>query len=425
MKIHLNILAGFLTIIAIVFLLFSSVSLVPGYSSDAEWYIAIANGHINEVIKPFSGRFLQPFLAGQLGSVFGISIDQSFFILAILSLVLFLFINAVLLKKILPSFLLMIPVFLIPYFATMLKAFFLPDLFYAFLIALFFLLLSYEMEVMSLILLFPLFLTRESTVLLGAVLLAISLLRSKRLFAAAVFAVMVISIFTTQSIADLGLPNVHNLGNLSYLVLKVPYNLLNNLFGARLWVNTLPNNCNPLFVSDLPMGLSIGSINKVGFCGFFPFSPLSTLLTFLTVFGVAPLVLFYLLVPKLKVAFNKLPLWLVVAIMYGLACYFVSVFATGAVQKFMGYGWPAFLLAVPFLMSVFVRGESSFFIKFSLIHLFVAWVPVMVSGIKVSGIYQFWLAIPFVLAGYFYAFRLLKKNQKSPEFRGLQPNLGE
>ena len=410
----------FLVAAAIVVLVFLSMPLVPHYGSDAEWYISIANGHIGDVIKPFSGRFLQPFLAGQLSPFFGISVDQSFFFIAILSLLLFLFLNAFLLKKISLPPLLLFPIFLLPYLGTILNAFFLPDLFYGLLVVLFFVFLFYDMEVASLLVLFPLFLTRESTVLLGAVLLAVSLFRSKKLFAVAVFVVMIISIFTVQNVADIGLPNVHNLGNLSYLVLKVPYNFLNNIFGVKLWVNTLSNNCDPVFTSGLPMGLSVGSINKVGFCGFDASFPLNAVLTFLTIFGIAPLVLFYLLVPRLKAAFRDLPFWLVVAVIYGLACYFMSVFATGAIQKFMGYGWPAFLLAVPFLVSIFVWSDRRFLVKLSLIQLFVAWLPVAVSGIKIGSIFGFLIAFPLVLMAYFYAYRLLR-GQESAERPGI-PN---
>lgn len=42
----------------------------PVSGADSQWYIAIAHGRINEVIKPFSGRFLHPFLVGQLNYYF-------------------------------------------------------------------------------------------------------------------------------------------------------------------------------------------------------------------------------------------------------------------------------------------------------------------------------------------------------------------
>src|SRR3989344_4029728 len=89
----------FVAAVALVIIIFVLSPLVPAYGSDAEWYIALAEGRFGEVIQPFSGRFLQPFLAGLFSSYSNTSIDQSFLIIAIISLIFFFVINAVLFKK--------------------------------------------------------------------------------------------------------------------------------------------------------------------------------------------------------------------------------------------------------------------------------------------------------------------------------------
>src|SRR3989344_443532 len=360
-------------IVAIVLAVFLWVlsPMVPVYGSDIKWYVAMAEGRFSEVIQPFSGRFLQPFITGQISSYLELNLNQSFSIISIISLISFFIASAIFFKKISQSPFFFIPIFLLPYFAGLFQATFLPDSFYLFLIALFFLFLIYRMETASLLILFLLFLTRESTILLGLTLLIVSFLRSQRILAIATFMVIALSVFTTYQISELGLPNVHNLSNLSYLILKMPYNFFNNTFGIKLWVNTLPNLCEPISVLNIPQYIPIDPINKIGFCRFDISAPIYTALVLSTTFGVMPLILFYLLFSQFKLILRKFPLWLIVALIYGLASYFMSIFVTGAVQRSIGYGWPAFLLAVPFLLAVFFQIDKRFLFKLSFVQIFI------------------------------------------------------
>lgn len=399
---------------ALMVLLWALSSIVPVYGSDMKWYVAMAENRFNEVIQPFSGRFLQPFLTGQISSYFGLSVNQSFFVVTIISLISFFIINAVLFKKISQPSLFLVPIFLLPYFAGLFQASFLPDSFYIFLIAFFFLFLMERMEAAGLLILFLLFLTRESTILLGIALLVVSFLRSQKILTVAVLVVIALSIFTTYQIAALGLPNIHNLSNFSYLVLKMPYNFFNNVFGAKLWINTLPNLCNPLFVFNVPRYLQIGPIDSVGFCRFDASAPLYTAMVLLTTFGVMPLALCYVLFSRFKLVMNKSPLWLLIALTYGLASYFMSVLVTGAVQRSVGYGWPAFLLAVPFLLTAFFQIDKKFLLKLSFVQMFVVWLPIVVGKGTVFGVSVLWFVFLLILAAYVYTFHLLVAQKKNP-----------
>ena len=57
---------------------------------DGHWYVLLAEGRGDEVMKPFSGRFLYPFLAGMADAYIPGNIGYSFFALGMISLFLFL-----------------------------------------------------------------------------------------------------------------------------------------------------------------------------------------------------------------------------------------------------------------------------------------------------------------------------------------------
>src|SRR5471030_94266 len=59
------------------------------FDVDSHWYIKIAEGHISEVIKPFSNRVLHPFAAALLQKLLHLSVDTSFLVVGTLSVVVF------------------------------------------------------------------------------------------------------------------------------------------------------------------------------------------------------------------------------------------------------------------------------------------------------------------------------------------------
>ena len=84
-------------IVAIVLAVFLWVlsPMVPVYGSDIKWYVAMAEGRFSEVIQPFSGRFLQPFITGQISSYLELNLNQSFSIISIISLISFFIASAI------------------------------------------------------------------------------------------------------------------------------------------------------------------------------------------------------------------------------------------------------------------------------------------------------------------------------------------
>jgi len=45
------------------------------------------------------------------------------------------------------------------------------------------------------------------------------------------------------------------------------------------------------------------------------------------------------------------PIWVVIGLLYGLASFLIGPMLGASVNRLIGYGWPAFWLAVPFLAS--------------------------------------------------------------------------
>lgn len=386
-----------------------NIFLGPKYGGDVEWYIAAAEGHWDKLIEPYSARFLHPFLVTALSKILPLDIYQSFSVIAVTSIFLFLLINISMLKDMLKRPLLLVPLFFTPYFFDTLRYTFHPDAFYLMLTALFFLALFYKKESISLVTLFLLFLTRESTALLGLIYAAVSWLCSKKTLAATIMVIMVISLFTTSVMRDIGEPNKHNLNSSVYLAAKFSYNFMKNILGLNAWTNTY-QNCEPIFTVRVPPLQSFGSIKEIGLCGFDARVPMQTITTLLTVFGIAPLVLLYSIRNKVKQIWKTFPLWLVVALVYGLAMYGIGVVAGTGVARIVGFGWPAFVLATPIILGSFFEIDRKFVTALLSMHLFVAWLPFVVQ--RIDGEFLNPVIIGIVLVVYYYCFTVMKQQKR-------------
>ncbi|OGG40915.1 hypothetical protein A3A21_01435 [Candidatus Jorgensenbacteria bacterium RIFCSPLOWO2_01_FULL_45_25b] len=381
----------------------------PIRNGDSEWYIAAANGNLQTLIEPYSVRFLHPFIAGWLSGHSALNVYEAFLVIAIASLLLFLIVNALILKHTIGSPLLMVPLFGLPYVLDSLSIIFHPDMFYMFLTALFFLLLSVKKQGASLLVLFFLFLTRESTILLGVMYSVVAWLCSKKNLAITIIVIMLISLFVSGVMKEIGQPNKHDLNSSVYLAAKLSYNFMRNVLGLNPWTNTY-QNCDPIIQFNLPQFELFGNIRGVGVCGFNFIAPLQTLITLLTIFGIAPCALFYILKNKIKQIWKTFPFWFLVAVAYGLTSYVIGVAAGTGVQRIVGYGWPAFLLGVPILVKNFFEIDKKFIAKLFVTHLFIAWLPFVVQRIDEG---QFTpVVIGVALVAYIYCFNLMKKQKQ-------------
>ncbi|MEK7512755.1 MAG: hypothetical protein AAB601_00985, partial [Patescibacteria group bacterium] len=338
-----------------------------------------------------------------------LDVHQSFLVVGIISVLVFFSVAATLLKDIIRFPWLLVPLLFLPYLFNVLREVFEPDAFYLALSALLFLFLYRNQEGLSLLSFFLLFLTRETTIILGLLCVATGWFRSRKLLAVGMIVIIGISLFVTGVIKNVGQPNIHNLNSSVYIVLKFSYNLMTNIVGMRPWTST-SGNCSPVFQIHLPPVEALGSIRDIGLCGFDPSLPLKTLVALTTVFGVAPLVLCYLLAKRFRYVLKTLPFWALLALLYGLAFYGIGAIAGTGIERIVGYGWPAFLIITPILLRTFFVTDSAFVVKISLIHLATAWLPFLVYRVAGDGIGSVIALAIAVAAFYGYALQILKRH---------------
>jgi hypothetical protein len=185
----------------------------------------------------------------------------------------------------------------------------------------------------------------------------------------------------TSYVAGLGQPNIHGTSDLVYMLLKVPYNFCWNILGIRLWANTFGElmTRRPILEISLPNWLRFGSIHSVGIHSLSPIRPLHTITLLLTIFGIAPTILVYDLVRGWRQRLKDSHLWLLVAIIYGLVCYFMGTSIGSARSRLIGYGWPAFWLATPVLMVKYYHTDWRLSLRLLYLHVIVCWVPFVVG----------------------------------------------
>jgi hypothetical protein len=340
---------------AVLVLLTLSIAFVrfTGVNSDSEWYFLAAEGHSAAVIKPFSSRILYPAAVRLLRKVAGLSTAGSFLALGAVASAGFVAVNCLIIQQA-TNGRMVLPWLCLPAIVELLRQYFLPDLPHAAEVAVFFLLLSKRCFIASLAVLFAAQLTRDSTVLLAVVAACVFWRDSKRAMAVATLLTCGLGIAVAAIVASGGRGNEHGLGTIQYLALKVPFNLTRNVFGLEFWSNTLGGQ--PAFSINLPHWLHIGAIRRIGFAAFVPMFPLKTFLFALTAFGFAPAVVARELWRRWRnrktrlATCDSLPLWLMIALYYGVAAFLIAPCLGASVSRLFCYAWPAFVLATPAIL---------------------------------------------------------------------------
>jgi hypothetical protein len=370
---------------------------VPYLFPDDHFYIELAKGNIQSVPKPFSTRVLYPMLVQLFATGGGISTDQSFLVWGILSIVILcVSVCLIISKSNTPNTLLVAVVILLsPLLLSLFRDFYVPDLFYAALLGLYFLFLfeyagsSKMFRGASLVVIFLLYMTRESTILLVFSIAIVGIYRkSERRYSYAVIIAALIGMLASSLAGRLGNPNIHAINDVLYMSLKIPYNFLKNILGVQLWTNTFASQvggaCRPVGTINLPAWLTLGSINSIGVCPFSPIHPLFTLTTLLTTFGVAPTILVYFLFMDFKKILLKSPLWLIVALIYGLISFFMGALVGASIERLVGYAWPGFWLATPVLLGYQYLSQKDLN-KLPILYILACWLPWFVfSWFKVT-----------------------------------------
>jgi hypothetical protein len=338
--------------------------------SDTADYIAIAEGR--PAMLPFAARQLGPLIARALMHLLHLPVQRAFMWEGIAALVFFILATAFLLVRSDTPRWTIWAVAGLMFWGFQFNALVMPDLLYAALLCGFMLLLREGQVMAACLMMFPLTLTRESTLLtLACFLLAGA--GGRRLkwreAAAAVLATGAALVVVKRLTTD-ALPNKEHISPLLYLAAKMPWNFLRNVLGIGMWANVYPACEAPKWQT----GVHLGPLKAIGVCGFYPPIVGETLGIGMAIFGLLPLLMWRL---------RKLPFWsdgrehlmLRFALLYGTVSFLAAPLLGERLPRLYGYGWPLFLVAVPLLLG---RSLANFrsaraAVAFLALHFFAAW----------------------------------------------------
>ncbi len=362
-------------------------------SPDAAVYRMLAVGPRAAVPAPFSARILGPAAAQWLGRVTGLGVDNGFLLLGILSLVALLIAIAYLLRFQKVQAGLFAAIFLMPFWLKLFNSYYLPDLLHAAILALLLACMVSGRVTLAMLLLFPAYLTREST-LLTALCLAWAAWRrvSFRAMLAGLLATLG-GMLISRHFVHLGGANVKGIGAASYLFGKLVWSFFRNIFGLPLWTNALAlPGCNPMWTAALPHWLHPGSIRLIGLCPPSVWGPARVLLAWFGVFGIGPAVAAVCIRAMLSRRAMAGDAWPVpdslnstsgviafrFSVIYGILTFFLAPLLGASVDRLTEYAWPFFFIALPWFVSGLARAHPDFPRRYVLwllsLHLAACWI---------------------------------------------------
>lgn len=382
----------------------------PDQMWDRKYYLAMAEGDVSQVMSPLSKRVLHPAAAATIAKLTGRDVSTTFFYLTFFSLaVLTVAIARGLAQHTTHLRFALVPLLLTPYLVQIFSDYFMHDLFYAALLACFFLMLFSSRAWLAVPMLGLLFVTREATMLLSLILLVVYVMKRRYRYAAAVGVMTLVSMLISSHFGHQGLSNRHHLGELLYMVFKIAYNSARNLFGVNLWVDTF-HPCTPVFHIALPSWIPAGAIQRIGFCAWNPWQPVETALSYLTIFGVGPLIGYVVLRRMGTEFFHRHCAALLACFLFGVFSYVLGPLLGPGGYRLMGYGWPAFWLAMPMIMTYYFRFTPRDLLFLLSIHMGLSWTTHWLTLIQWPFHLQYVLALALTLIGYRIAWTLLQRS---------------
>jgi hypothetical protein len=358
---------------------------LPGAAGapDASWYRLLALGQRSAVPSPFSGRLLGPAIAGWFGRVSGLGVDSGFLAMGIVCLVALIALVAALLWSWRAPAVIFAAVFLLPFWVDVVHDYYLPDLLHATLLAAILLCLLYGYTGFALLLLFPAYLARESTILVAACLLFACWRRIPLRSALIGLAAMVCGGLVCRHLAQGGPASVHGLSGGSYILGKLIWSFPKNFLGLPLWSNTLPE-CHPIWVYALPAGYHLGAIQSIGVCRPAVWGPVRLLLAWFGIFGIGPAFavaswrgMRQLLTPaqgrELAATNPGLLMVLRFCIVYGVISILMTPLLGASADRLVEYGWPFYFVALPWIVSRSYHLPPSRAAGLLLLHLVTCW----------------------------------------------------
>lgn len=340
--------------------------------ADTEHYLDLAAGR--PTLLPFASRQLGPLLARGLVGLTHFSVEQAFFVEGTLALLFFVGTVAfMLVRSRSPQW--MAPALAGMFFWTLeYNGLVLPDLFYAALLCAFLLLLRKRWLLAAGLMMFPLAVARESTLLTLVCLLAAGWRRLRWHEAATAVVATGAGIELAKHLAANALPNTEGISPTLYLFAKMPWNLLKNFFGIDPWANVY-RSCE---VPRWQMPLHLGPLTAIGVCRFGWRYPVWLLFEAMAVFGLLPLLLVKLRRVQLPSTDGREQVMLRFCVLYGVISFLMAGLLGEAFGRLFGYSWPLFLVALPVLLGAsganFVSARAA--VAFLVLHLSLTWLNI-------------------------------------------------
>ncbi len=326
------------------------------YVPDAGYYRLLALGQRGAVPAPFSARILGPAIAGWLGHSTGRGVDTGFLLLGIVCLVSLLALIAGLLWSWRAPTAIFAAIFLMPFWVDIFHDYYLPDLLHAAILAAILLCLWFGSTAAALLLLFPAYLAREST-LLVALCLIFACWRRVRLGHAVIGVLAILCAgLVGRHYGQGGPASVHGLGGGVYILGKFFWSFFKNLLGLPLWSNTLPE-CNPIWKMALPGGHHLGAIREVGLCEPSVWGPARLLIAWFGIFGIGPSLAFALwrkMISPAPATDQRSPGQLIVfrfCMLYGVISILMTPLLGASADRLVEYGWPFYFVVLPWFVA--------------------------------------------------------------------------
>src|SRR5580698_7295772 len=209
---------------------------LPGaiYAPDAGQYRLLAIGQQGAVPAPFSARILGPAMAGWLGRITGLGVDTGFLLLGVVCLIALLILVARLLWSWQAGIVIFAAIFLMPFWVDIFHDYYLPDLLHAAILAAILLCLLFGHVGSAMLLLFPAYLARESTVLVAICLVFACWRRIRLRFAVIWVLALLCAGLVSRHYGQSGPASVHGLSGVTYILGKLFWSFFKNVLGVPL-----------------------------------------------------------------------------------------------------------------------------------------------------------------------------------------------
>jgi hypothetical protein len=336
-------------------------------ATDSTYYLNMAH-HIPADL-PFASRQLAPLIVRGISHVLHISIEASFIVEGVVALFVFVAtVGALLAQSGAPRWTL-VAAGGIAFWTLNFSWLALPDVLYVALLGIFLLLLWRQRMLAAALMMFPLMVSRESTLLTLVCFLLAGWRRLRILEVVAAVGSMAAGMLLVKHLT-LARQNIEHISPMLYMIGKMPWNFARNVLGIDVWANLNQ----PCKVPQWQTSVHLGPVHAIGYCGFIPLEPVLTLAIGLGMFGLFPLLLIRLRKVRMMTG-GRADMLLRFAVIYGMISFLLAPILGASVDRLFAYSWPLFLVGLPILLGLskanFTSPQAA--MLFVALHLALSW----------------------------------------------------